>query len=111
MRVPIGARYGVALVVVLLAGLGAFFLGRYALSEDATTEAQVDPEGTPVIIEGEPHPEVAAMSTAVTEEQSKEPLVGEFNGATFLQAGEPIPPPEEDVPMTGWRATPGMRPN
>lgn len=91
-----GLRYiAAATAVIILAGLSVFMVGSYALSEDAATEAQASPDTTPAVVESDPHPEVAAMITAVAQEQTREPFAGEANGATFLQPGEPIPQSEE----------------
>ncbi len=84
-------RYVVAVVALLLAGGSAFLLGRYALSGDAPTEAQVSPSGTPVLIEQPPHPSIAAAMTAIAEDNEKPRFIGELNGFQFIGMDTPIP--------------------
>ena len=86
-RIP----YVLAAASIVVAGLTAFLIGRYALSKDAPAEAQVSPTGTPVIVEKPPHPSIAAAMTAIAEDNTKPRFVGELNGITFLGMGTPVP--------------------
>ena len=98
-------RYGVAVVALLIAGVTAFLVGRYAISGNAPTEAQVSPSGTPEVREQPPHPSIATAMTAIAEDNNKPPFVGELNGITFVGEGTPLPhtgacPREQLRPLT-----------
>jgi len=84
-------RFLLAALFVVAAGLAAFAVGRYAASDDTPVGAQVDPSGTPVIIERPPHPDIAAAMTAITEDNKKPLFIGELNGFTFIGPGTPFP--------------------
>jgi hypothetical protein len=84
-------RFLLAPLVVVAAGLVAFAIGRYAASDDTPAIAQIDPSGTPVIIERTPHPDIAAAITAIAEDNRKPLFIGELNGFTFVGPGTPFP--------------------
>ena len=48
--------YVLAAAFSVVAGLTAFLIGRYALSKDASAEAQVSPTGTSASMTLAPHP-------------------------------------------------------
>lgn len=119
-------RYVAAATVLILAGLSAFIVGRYAFSEDAPVEAQINPEpsagtpvytldpkgtpfppGTPVYVVGPdgtpvvhipsaPHPDLAARSTAIAEDNEKPRFIGELNGFRFIDLNDQAPQDEGD---------------
>ena len=76
---------------LVILGLAAFLVGRYAIAQDAAVVAQVDPSGTPVIVEKPPHRSIAAAKTAVAEDNQKTAFAGVLNGITFLGPGTPTP--------------------
>jgi hypothetical protein len=94
-------RFGAAITVLILAGLSAFLIGRYAASDDAPAEAQVVPEETPSPGEtpqalASPDPDVVAMETAIAEDNEKPLFTGTLNGITFIGEGTPFPRPADD---------------
>jgi hypothetical protein len=90
MRKP-RLRFLLAASFIVVAGLAAFVIGRYAFSEDAPAGAQIDPSGTPVIVEKPPHPSIAAAMTAIAEDNTKPVFTGVLNGFTFIGEGTPFP--------------------
>lgn len=76
---------------MLTAGLVAFLVARYALSDDSAVLAQVDPAGTPQVREMPPHPMIAAVMTATALDRAKPRFAGELNGITFVENGGFIP--------------------
>ena len=90
MRKP-RLRFLLAASFIVVAGVAAFVIGRYVASEDTPVDAQVQPSGTPVVVEKPPHPSIAAEMTAIAEDNKKPLFTGVLNGFTFIGQGTPFP--------------------